>query len=63
MLSWQQKYSIASSLANNSPQTVKNNCLDNKEAIEFVDKIAKYYKKLNGYVPKQVINIINDKNI
>lgn len=65
MLSWNQKYSIASSLAVNSTNAVKEKLKDNwnggelKDGLEFLELIQKFYTKRSGYVPQQVIKIIN----
>ena len=62
MLSKQQRYSIASLLAVNTTETVLKKIEPfDQEAIDFVNRIAKYYKKRDGFVPRPVINIINER--
>jgi hypothetical protein len=59
MLTKQQQYSIASTLATSSTATVKTKLAGNSEAISFIEKIEKYFVKKDGFIPKQVLKIIN----
>ena len=66
MLSKQQKYSIASTVACSGEQytiqRIRNYGESNstKEAIAFIERISPYFNgKYNGYVPPKVIELCN----
>lgn len=59
MLSYQQKYSIATLLACNTLADVLERLKDNPEAVEFANSIDRFYKNRDGFVPKKVISILN----
>lgn len=58
MLTWHNKYSIASTLStSNLSATISklSQLPDAQEAIEFAKMIDKYYGKRDGHVPRKVI--------
>ena len=60
-----KKYSIATMLAQNTfgptMTRLKSSGFLTKELEEWAIKIDKYYKKRDGYVPRQVIKLLNQE--
>jgi hypothetical protein len=59
MLTYNQKYGIATALATTDSSVVRNRLKDSPDGLEFLAKIEKYFIKKDGFIPKKVIQIIN----
>lgn len=55
MLSATQRYAIATAMATTATSVVLAKLVDNADAIAFANRIAKHYKRKDGFIPRPVI--------